>query len=325
MNSCKNIFKSFLLKHPFVNRLRENAKINRLCIYIVVYVIVVFTFAALYYWRFQKNTTSFLISEQLNKYVDRYDFLDMDIDLATYHWNAKDKMPISIDGFSTMIKPVFDMLQDANDSLSLKEKMLSVCVEKWESLSMIASEMRDDSIEQVRAKILFGYQEKIDSLKREMEGRDTTEMIIAGKFVEMAQLQYEYAKKNAVVQSLYLEYIGNFIPDSLSYQIRERNEDYLELTSIIGDLERTRKDVTSLIRDMTRVFHENRKDAVNYLDFVYYSTCISTTVSFGDIAPNDGFTRLFAIIELLICICIVGAIVDCIIKKNGRGDAPQSS
>lgn len=62
-------------------------------------------------------------------------------------------------------------------------------------------------------------------------------------------------------------------------------------------------------------FHENRREAVGFMDFLYYSVCVSTTVSFGDIAPNSGFTRTVAIIELLLCILLVGIVLDKINKK----------
>lgn len=285
---------------------------------IVAYFFVVAVFAVINWIIFMYNSTSFLISEQLNKYVDRYEFLDPEIDLAAYHRNAKDNMPITIDGFTALVKPSFEQLETINDSLLLKRNLLSDCREKWDSLGNIASAMRKDSIGRVRERLLSGCQERIDSLQRFMDGKDSTEMIIEGKYVEMAQLQYEYAKKNAEVQSMMVQYIGNFIPDSLSHQIRWCNENYMWLTMDISKLEQERRDVSSKIRNLTIDFHENRRNAVSFTDFVYYSICVSTTVSFGDIAPNNGLTRMVAIMELLLCIILVGAIVDRIIKKKEK-------
>lgn len=286
--------------------------------YILLYAVLVFLFATIDWIVFRCNSTSFLISEQLNKYVDRYEFLDPDIDLAAYHRNAKDKLPITIDGFNSLMKPTFDELQTANDSLIHDKGNLDACLKQWDSLSREAEVMKTDSVEHLRKKLLSGCQEKIDSLKDYLVGKDSTTMIIEGKYVELAQLQYEYAKKNVEVQSIINQYIGNFIPDSLSHQIRRCNEDYLRLTMDIGELEQTRRDVTSQIRNKTIEFHNNRLDAVSYLDFVYYSICVSTTVSFGDIAPNNGLTRLLAIIELLACIVLIGTIVDKIIKRERK-------
>lgn len=291
---------------------------KRLLKFIGIYLFIVVLFATINWLVFNINTTSFLISEQLNKYVGQHEYLNPEIDLAAYHRNAKDNMPITIDGFSAMMKPTFERLEATNDSLSFNQHRLNACIQEWDSLSRIASAMRYDSVKLLKERMLSGYQEKIDSLRRFLEGKDSTRMIIEGKYVEMAQLQYEYAKRNAEIQSLIGHYIGNFIPDSLSRQIRKCNEGYLEITIEIQELEQQRRDVSSQIRNLIVDFHENRRDAVGFLDFLYYSICISTTVSFGDIAPNSGLTRVIAIIELLFCIIIVGIIANRIINSREK-------
>ena len=145
-------------------------------------------------------------------------------------------------------------------------------------------------------------------------------MILSGKYVELAKLQYEYALKNVKIESMVSQYIGNFIPDSLSHKIRECNERYIYISWDIQNLETERREVSSLIRNSVADFHHNRLESVNFLDFLYYSICISTTVSFGDIAPNDGPTRFIAILELLLCLFIVGAIVSSVIKNKKLGN-----
>lgn len=305
-----------------IKRICISIKKNSLTKYILLYGLIVFISATFDWLIFRCNTTSFLISEQLNKYVDRYEFLDPEIDLAAYHRNAKDNLPITIDGFTTLIKPSFEKLEATNDSLFHKQNLLSACKEKLDSLNVIASVMRNDSIERLRDQLISGCQKKIDSLKLFMEGKDSTEMIIAGKYVEMAQLQYEYAIKNVEIQSMILQNFGSFIPDSLSRQIRCYNENYIGLLMDISVLEKDRRIVSSKIRDLTIDFHANRLNAVGFVDFIYYSFCVSTTVSFGDIAPNNGLARAIAIIELLFCIILVGVIVNSSIKRieepNGR-------
>lgn len=295
---------------------------KRLLKFIGIYIFIVVLFATINWLVFNINTTSFLISEQLNKYVGQHEYLNPEIDLAAYHRNAKDNMPITIDGFSAMMKPTFERLEATNDSLSFNQHRLNACIQEWDSLSRIASAMRYDSVKLLRERMLSGYQEKIDSLRRFLEGKDSTRMIIEGKYVEMAQLQYEYAKGNAEIQSMIGQYIGNFIPDNLSRQIRKCNEDYLEITIEIQELEQQRRDVSSRIRNLIVDFHENRRDAVGFLDFLYYSICVSTTVSFGDIAPNSGLTRVIAIIELLFCIIIVGIIANRIINSSREKKEP---
>lgn len=305
-----------------INCVREWAKKHFLSAMIILYVFIVVLFATINWAIFFNNSTAFLISDQLNKYVERYEFLQPDIDLAAYHRNAKDSMPITISDFTDMIKSDLEKLQSANDSLKMKKDAFEKCVAVWDSLSRIASEMRNDSVNKVREKLLSGRQERIDSLKRYLEGKDSTQMIIDGKYVELAQLQYEYARENAKIEAMFSQYIGNFIPDSLSHQIRRCNEDYMQLTFDIHAMESERRNVTSIIRQSTVDFHKNRLESVSWVDFLYYSICVSTTVSFGDIAPNNGTTRFVAIMEILLCLFIVGYIVDRIIKRHEREKRP---
>lgn len=302
----------------FIHCMIELAKEHFLHAMIIVYVLLVLLFATINWIVFSYNTTAYLISDQLNKHVERYEFLYPDIDLESYHKNAKDIMPITISDFSAMIKQDLGKLQLANNSLKVKKEAFEECTAKWDSLSRIASEMRDDSVKLMRERLLAGCQAQIDSLKRFMEGMDSTTMIIEGKYVELAQLQYEYAKKNAEVESYITQYIGRFIPDSLSHQIRRCNEDYIQLTMEIQEVEGVRRDATSIIRQAATAFHKNRLESVSWVDFLYYSICVSTTVSFGDIAPNNGTTRFVALLELLICLVLVGYIVDKIITKEKR-------
>ena len=298
------------------DRIWEWAKGHFLLAMIILYVFIVLLFATINWVVFFNNSTAFLISDQLNKHVERYEFLYPDIDLDAFHRNAKDSMPITISDFSSLIRPDLEKLQAANDSLKRNKEATEICVARWDSLSNIASEMRADSVKMFRERLLAGCQAKIDSLNRFMEGKDSTEMIIEGKYVEMAQLKYEYAKKNAEVQSYITQYIGYFIPDSLSHQIRSCNEDYLQLIMEVQDLENLRRIATTRITQSAMAFHQNRLESVRWKDFLYYSICVSTTVSFGDIAPNSGIARFFAILELLICLFVVTCIVDRIIKRR---------
>ena len=296
--------------------LKEKAKKHPLKAMIVSYVFIVVAFATVNWILFLKNSTAFLISDQLNKHVERYEFLQPDIDLAAYHRNAKDSMPITISEFSNMIRPDLEKLQSANDSLIMKKDAFEKLKVQWDSLSRIASKMMTDSVNKVRKMKLSGYQKQIDSLEHYLEGKDTTQMIIEGKYVELAKLQHDYAKNKAKVEAMFSQYIGNYIPDSLSHQIRRCNDGYIQLTWDIQEVESERRSVTSRIKQSSVDFHANRRNTVSWMDFLYYSICVSTTVSFGDIAPNNGVTRLAAILELLMCLVIVGFIVDRIIKKK---------
>ena len=279
------------------------------------YVIIVIVAAIANWVIFLNNTTAFVISEQLNKHVERYEFLDEDIDLAAYHSGVKDAMPISLDDFSSFMRADFDSLDNVNRTLDQKQKDYERCLAILDSLSKIAEPIRFDSIKVFKDSLLKGCQERIDSLKGYMLNHDSTKMILDGKYVELAVLEYDLAKKNAEVQKYIVENYSYFIPDSLRHAIREQNEASVAIPWEIQNFEQKRRDVSRHIKGKVSWFHENRREAVGFMDFLYYSVCISTTVSFGDIAPNSGWTRTLAVIELLLCILLVGVVLDKINKR----------
>lgn len=282
------------------------------------YLVVVFVFAVINWLLFLQNSTSFLISEQLNKHIKRYEFLEPTIDLVQYHKEAKDIMPITIKEFGELIKPDLDKLEMIIDSLDEKNKKYKNDSLILDSLNNIAIDNRNEAIKAIKKDSLAKIQRSIDSLETYLAGKDSTEMIIQGKYVEMANLQYEYAKKNAQILSYIINHYGALIPDSLSLQISNLYHDNIFMAMDIYSLENERRAVSSKIRDSIISFHNNRVESVGFCDFIYYSICVSTTVSFGDIAPNDGKTRFFAIFELLICILLVANILDEIKKARSK-------
>lgn len=276
---------------------------------------IVFFFAVVYWCMFFYNSTSFFISEQLNKHVERYSLFGPDTDFASYHNDYKYWVPVNINDFNSLIKPKYDELSSINESLNNTQRHLNNCISKWDSLAAIADKNRSDSVQIFKAQELSLFQHKIDSLKEYIGERDSTQMIIVGKFVELAQLEYEYAKHNAKVCSYVLERWGSFVPDSIMNELELRYEERIQLSKEIETLESARRDISDRIREASVLFHNNRLESVSFWDFVYYSICVSTTTSFGDIAPNNAWTRRVTIAELLACMLLVAIIISKI-KKN---------
>ena len=286
--------------------------------YVLSYILIVFFSAVINWGLFSCNSTSFSISSQMNKYMDRYDLLDSTVNLATFHQGAKDKMPVAIDDYITLIRPDFIRLDSINELLNIDQKLLESIQLRSRMLNIVADEKRQAAIMAFTDSMLCENQQRIDSLRRYMLGKDSTELIIQGKYVELAHLKYEYAKKNAEILEYIIRHFGSFIPDSLSKELTHLNQNEIQMGNKIQDLENSRRAVSSKIKKSVNSFHQNRRESVSFLDFLYYSICVSTTVSFGDIVPNDGWTRFAAILELLSCLILVGVIIDKINKKINR-------
>lgn len=287
----------------------------RLFRFLFLYVSIVIAFAIMNYASFNKNSTNYLISEQLNKRVDRYDFIDKQIDLATYRGNFNDAIPLSINEFKDIIQPVFIKLDSINRSIIVFKKIVDSLTCEMDSLSQLAEVIRADNINSFREEALIEYENRIDSLESYLALNDSTQMIIQGKYVELAELNYQYAAKRYELQTYILQHYGSFIAEDLNIRMHNDNKKLIAYEDSIQIKELDRFDVSRKIRTTVGLFHANRREAVSFWDFLYYSICVSTTVSFGDIVPNSNLSRLLAISELLICLVLVAVILNRIIKR----------
>lgn len=283
--------------------------------FLLYYVIIVIVFALLNLWSFYNNSTDYLISEQLNKRIDRYDFIDKEIDLATYRDNLNDAIPLSINDFKDYIKQDFIKLDSINRSLYVLHKIVDSLQCEMDSLSKQAVIIRGDNINSYRNKALIEYEQRIDSLESYLALNDSTQMIIQGKYVELAELNYQYALKRYEMQTYILKHYGSFIAEDFNSRMHNDNEKLIAYEDSIQIMELYRFDVSRKIRTTVGLFHANRRETVGFKDFLYYSICVSTTVSFGDIVPNSNLSRLLAIFEILICLVLVAIILNRIIKR----------
>lgn len=283
---------------------------------IVYYLCIVFFSAVTYHIIFMLDTSSFFVSEQLNKHIGDYYYYKTDDFIESHHRESKDIMPVQISELNTLLKPKINIFDSINESNKRRRDSLESIRSKIDSLTKIADKERSDAISTYRTQKLSVYQSRIDSMKNYLEGKDSIEMIINWKYVELAELEYEYAQKNAEVQSYIIEQWGSFISDSISENINQLVGKEVRLSSEIFRQNEVLFDLGNNINKIRDTFYRNRLNTVHFLDFLYYSFCVSTTVSFGDIAPNNGLTRALAVIELLLCIIMVGFILDELIKRR---------
>lgn len=277
---------------------------------VALYLIVVVISALINWILFLKNPTCFLISEQLNKHLVRYEFEAPEKRLELYLKSAADTIPITFGGFEEKTKPLVSELAVINNALAYQQAVLSDSSNALDSLLDVASEVRSDSISVFRHKNLAPLQNRIDSLKSLMEGRDVIELASNGLSVKLADAQVEFALKNAQIQNYILSNYAAFIPDNLSDEIWGMHAVCEESRVKIQYFKDSLNNVSDRLLTLSNAFYHNSIKTVRLCDFLYYSFCVSTSMSFSDIVPNDFYTRLVAVIELVFCIVIVGLIVN---------------
>lgn len=306
-NSKKNMAKK-------KTKIRLNRK--KILFLFIGYSVIVLVFSVIYYLMFRYDNTSFVISEQLNKHIDRQSLLNPNINLASFNKEAKGVMPINVNDFILYIWPDLDKLSSINDSLKNNKNRIELCQAELSEIVKKSDKIRQDSANSYRERVLQVYKEQIDSLKRFMEGKDSTQMIMDGKYIELAHLQLNYANANAAVSNYIIKAWGSFIPDSLMDKIMYLNNEWTEISTINDELEGSRRHLSDRIKSSIIAFDKNRLASISYRDFLYFSICVSTTVSFGDIAPNSNKTRNATIIELLLCVVLVGVFIGLVQKET---------
>ncbi len=286
--------------------------------YIFYYLGVVLLFSFINWVVFCCNSTSFLISEQMNKHLGRYDFVSKEFNLAEFHASTKDLMPVSVDGFVGVVSSKLMRLSEVNDTLLLYTRQLDSLHMLVDSLNLVAGVHRDTNVCAYVEAAMRPYKYKLDSIEQAMVGMDSTDMISNGFLIEESRLQVDYAVKYKDVLDYVFRNLQAFIPFE---DVELRNDCFSKIVSRGGEkrsLEQERCNLVRSFQESSSQFHENRRLSVGFFDFLYYSICVSTTVSFGDIAPNNGLTRLFAILELLSCILLVSKIINELNKKRNE-------
>lgn len=193
------------------------------------YILIVFVFASVNWITFNRNSTSFLISEQLNKSVKRYDFLTDSLDWEEYHSRARDKMPITISEFCEIVNPKFAKRDSIRAKISLKQDTLSGYLHGLDSLNMIAVEVRAATIEHYKDSMMRNHKQRLDSINEIIVANDSLQMIRMGKYVERAYYELEYADKMQKVCSDVLKNYGRFLPEDMYNQIGNHNAEVIRL------------------------------------------------------------------------------------------------
>lgn len=291
---------------------------KNICKYIFWYLIIVFVSAVINRVVFNRNTTSFLISEQMNKHVIRYDLLSDELNLAEFHANAKDLMPLSVDGLVGFVSSKLMRLSEVNDSLLVYGRQIESLQREQDSLVLVIGVHRDSIADAYLKTAMCPYKHQLDSIDQVMAGMDSTEMILQGFLIEKSRLKVKYEVKNKEVLDYIFRNFQLFIPSDEREMHIKNSLKIISYMVVKSSLEQEQRELARSLRESFAQFHGNRRSSVGFWDFLYYSICVSTTVSFGDIAPNNGLTRFIAILELLSCIVLVSFILNGLIKKKNE-------
>jgi len=134
--------------------------------------------------------------------------------------------------------------------------------------------------------------------------------------VEEAQIQVELAQVNVRKVNEEVRIYDMFFSDLTRFQDPAR----VKKSHVLDELRRNaearldqarseQRALRSKMYDIWSTAREARVERLNYVDFLYFSLGVSTSVTFGDIVPNSRIVRGIAIAQILLSIFLVGTLV----------------
>lgn len=156
-------------------------------------------------------------------------------------------------------------------------------------------------------------EKKIEILKKTDNNNDLMQSKLS---LELAQLTLNISKK----ETKSLEYItGNFdffIDSSIGKDIMKTDSLYSQLAfKEIPNLQSKKEMIEYSIENMRFDLLSKSTTRITPLDFLLFSASNSTTITFGEITPNDLLMKILLLIQGFVCLFIVAILGDKLINK----------
>jgi len=292
-----------------------------------LYVISILLFSFVYYRNWIKNTTSFVIETQTNEltYDAGFSYIDEIIPYDT----RTDRIPFSITDFNRLLKPYFAEIKIKNDSLDYLKKTIPQGKTTTDSISHLLMKSYSENVENEIQKHRQPFNDSISN-KWKMINQSKDEIDIANIKVEIAQLEYELAKKELMIRESALRNMTFYQDPNIREEFELTYSEYLNNLDKKSELEVNIRDLRSNIIDLKNNFHTNRSSKIGFSNFLYFSFLTSTTTSFGDIIPNTSTIRLIISTQIFVSLLLFGFLINIITgkilnKNNKEAQPPPSS
>jgi hypothetical protein len=275
-----------------------------LLLFLAVYIGQIASFGFIYWVYFFFNPDAFVIPEEFNLHPFSSEIIigETGTSLATFQKKA-DSLRI---------------LQQ------LTEKDLYRTIKLSDSLQLIADhfgKIYQDSVWQKFGK--WQHQYIPDSLREKLAAidtimnylSDTSSSYASGLKVERAKLQYQLTQLTEYTSDYLLLHVHSFDNPALRRSYEKFDSVYKQVDSSIVsknvNVMRQEKKIQNL-KFKARNYYSRR---IIFLDFLLFSASNSSTVTYGEIIPNDSWIRFFLFLQAISCIILIAVGLDSIVKS----------
>lgn len=222
--------------------------------------------------------------------------------------------------------------QDIADSLRLNnlknkleiKKLNKVADSLWPLVNKVSREhenaifknaeiWKNDQVPEELRKKLHKINEHINSLQA-YKGNDVK---IAQLNVERTKIEHEISLINVKSSNYVLENFIKFQDPTIRQEISKLDSLYtLYKYKLVLQKD---NEISKFNNDMYELRFQrlnNLRKRIGYLDFLLFSASNSSTVTYGEIVPNNNFSRLTLFIQAIFCIILIALLTDSIINRK---------
>lgn len=287
---------------------------------VLIYLFSTISFSILYFCFWEINTTSFVISEQINEKTYDIGIYSLE-EIAPYYIRDND-IPFAIHEFNqTLLKPIFDTIKILEHDIESISVIIPTLKNHLDTLSSQLNQSYSSNLENTISEQTQTFRDSIEEINKKISkisqintlDKDIT---VANFKVDIAQLELSMVKRESEIRTIGLQNLSIFQDKTIRYEVDSLHNRYISYQDKIFEIEKSIRDYKVLANERKNLFHQNRIVQLKYPDFLYFSVLSSISVSYGDIVPNTFFLRMVVTLQILISIFCLGILINKLAGKK---------
>jgi len=287
-----------------------------------LFFIVVVIFPVIYYCLWSRHSDSFIVHQETNLHPIQLlqDLLWGDSHNATNNYESFTLKDFSRETMRVYLVEV--SLSNEYRRLKREESETSDLLSKASKDHMKAAfknyeikvEEETKSLREKRVEILNKIKLLQDIID---EKRNSDKLYISQIEVQKAMLRVEETKINVEISKMKLKISESFIKNITAYadseklqKVHDLDNKFMKILNAQSDNRGAYFKNREAIHYLLHSWQNQRSSQLSYWDFLYFSFCVSTTTSFGDVIPNDKISRIFVSIQIFMELFILGVLID---------------
>lgn len=276
--------------------------------FLLIYFFSIIAFGLLYYSYWYFNTDSFVINEQFNTrhFDEDAEVYDQSANLEFYR-KVADSMKVqrrnTLDTLSIEQRRMDSLAPIVKD---LREKQENI---QWKNIEVWRKAQIPDSLRKTLASVDYG----LETIKENASNG----LVIANLKIEKYQAEKKIAEIEVRSSDYILGHLVMFQDSALTRKMLEADSIYSEL--MYDRIPGLNVRLSTLKYELGAIGYRVQQSVyreLNLLDFFLFSASNASTVTYGDITPNDRWMRLALFCQAVICIVLIAFLTETLLSDK---------